>query len=198
MKFNPDIHHRRSIRLKDYDYSQAGACFVTICTRDRSYCFEEFGQLRQIVEAQWQTLPERFPVVTLDAYVIMPNHFHGIIVICRDAPCGCPDLGHEQSGALEREGHPQGAALQNLAIGEIIGSFKSLCVNAWLKIIKDEKIDTVGKFWQKNYYEHVIRNDDEMARIRQYIVENPMKWELDRENPGFSQSKSVQVERWMV
>jgi REP element-mobilizing transposase RayT len=199
MKFHPDIHHRRSIRLKNFDYSGNGAYFVTLCTHDRSCCFEQFEQLRGMVEAQWQNLPKRFLCVALDAYIIMPNHFHGIIVIGRDTPCGYPDSGHEQEGPPQQEGHPQGVPLRNPAIGEIVGAFKSLCVNAWLKIIKDEKIDAIGKFWQKNYYEHVIRNDGELERIRRYIVENPLKWDSDRENPSSKKAQQPPLsEQWMV
>lgn len=93
MKFNHDIHHRRSIRLKNFDYSRKGGYFITICTKDRGCYFEQHDQLRKIVEARWLTLPERFPTVILDAHVIMPNHFHGIILLRRGTPCGYPGFG---------------------------------------------------------------------------------------------------------
>ncbi len=192
MIFHPDKHHRRSIRLKGYDYSQDGAYFITLCTHDRGCHFERFDQLRQIVDAQWRGIPERFPGAMLDEYVIMPNHFHGIIAICRDTPRGCPDSVHPQSG------HPQGAPLRKSDIGSIVGSFKSLCVTDWLKTIKAENLDAGGKFWQGNYYEHVIRNEAELERIRQYIADNPLQWESDRENPGFIKPSNVQEEHWMV
>ncbi len=196
--YNSDIHHRRSIRLKNYDYSQNGSYFVTLCTLDRGSYFEEHEQLRHIIETQWRGLEERFFGVHLDEFVIMPNHFHGIIILRRGTPCGCPGFGHEQSGPLEKEGHPRGVPLQKPGIGEIVGAFKSLCVNAWLKVIKDEKIDVVGKFWQKNYYEHIIRNGDELERIQQYIVENPLKWDLDQENPSFIKAQQPSAKPWMV
>ncbi|MCK4622116.1 MAG: transposase [Desulfuromonadales bacterium] len=177
--YNPDKHHRRSIRLKNYDYSQNGSYFLTLCTFDRSCYFEQFGQLCQIVEAQWQSLPERFSGVALDEYVVMPNHFHGIIVLCRDTPCGYPGSSNH--------------------LGNIVGSFKSLCVNAWLKIINSEKINARGKFWQGNYYEHIIRNNSEMERIRRYIAENPLRWSLDQENPGYNKHQEQQkAEPWMM
>jgi REP element-mobilizing transposase RayT len=178
--------------LKNYDYSQDGAYLLTLCTFDRGCHFEQFEQLRRIVEAQWHSIPERFPGVVLDAYVIMPNHFHGIIVLGRDTPCGYPGSGNSQSG------HPQGVPLRKPNIGDIVGSFKSLCVNAWLKTIKFENINAIGKFWQNNYHEHVIRNDVEMERIRQYIADNPLQWELDRENPDLGKQQKQQVESWMV
>lgn len=201
MPFNPDIHHRRSIRLQDYDYSCNGAYFVTICAQNRDGCFERFEQLRRIVEAQWQSIPERFPGVILDEYVIMPNHLHGIIVLCRDTPRGCPDSVHLQSGHPQKTGHPNNRAPARGGVptlGDIVGSFKSLCVTDWLKTIKFEHLDAVAKFWQSNYYEHVIRNEDEMDRVRRYIADNPLRWELDRENPGFSKQKTAQKESWMV
>jgi REP element-mobilizing transposase RayT len=125
--------------------------------------------------------------VELDEYVIMPNHFHGIVVIHdnrRDTPCGYPDPC----------GHP---APTRVSLGDIVGAYKSLCVNAWLKVIKTKDINTRGKFWQHNYYEHIIRNEEEMDRIRQYIVNNPLQWELDRENPAQGKQQP-QSEKWMV
>jgi hypothetical protein len=82
-------------------------------------------------------------------------------------------------------------------LGDVVGAFKSLCVNAWLRVIKTENINARGKFWQNNYYEHVIRNDDEMSRIRQYIVDNPVQWALDRENL-ISCGQQQQIEKWMI
>jgi REP element-mobilizing transposase RayT len=187
MKYNPDIHHRRSIRLKHYDYSRNGAYFVTLCTFDRDCYFDKFPQLRDIVEGQWRAIAERFSNVELDEYVIMPNHFHGIIVIHdnrRDTPCGYPDPNR----------HP---TPKHASLGDIVGAFKSLCVSAWLKVIKAQDINTRGKFWQDNYYEHIIRTDEEMDRIRQYIANNPLQWELDRENPAQGKHQP-QSEKWMV
>ena len=180
-KNQPHVHRRRSLRLKQYDYSQDGAYFVTLCTVDRRRYFEQ--SLRQIVDREWSALPGRFPQVRLDEYVIMPNHFHGILMICRDTPCGYPAV----SGRV------------NSALGEIIGAFKSLCVTAWLKVIKTQRLDARAKFWQANYYEHVIRCGRELERIREYIVNNPLQWELDRENPELDRSKdSKPLEKWMV
>jgi putative transposase len=187
MKYNPDIHHRRSIRLKHYDYSRNGAYFVTLCTIDRACYFDLFPKLRDIVDGEWHKIPERFPNVELDEYVIMPNHFHGIIMIHddrRETPCEYPDpCGNTDS--------------TRAALGDIVGAYKSLCINAWLKVIKTEDINTRAKFWQDNYYEHVIRNEKETDRIRQYIVNNPLQWELDRENPAQSKQQPQTV-KWMV
>lgn len=82
-------------------------------------------------------------------------------------------------------------------MGEIVGSFKSLCVNGWLKVIKEENKNARGRFWQENYYEHVIRNEEEMDRIRQYIANNPLQWAFDREN-RLQNNQQPQPEKWMV
>jgi putative transposase len=129
MKYNPDIHHRRSLHLKGFDYSSEGMYFVTLCTFDRGCFFEEQGI-----------------------------------------------------------GHPQGMPLRdklnnNKTIGDIIGAFKSLCVTEWLDRIRIDNVSARGKFWQRNFYEHVIRDEDELNRIRQYVRENPLKWDTDTENP---------------
>jgi REP element-mobilizing transposase RayT len=181
MTFNPDIHHRRSIRLRDYDYSQNGAYFLTFCTIDRDCYFEQFPQLREIVINEWNNIPVRFANAELDEYVVMPNHFHGIIIL---------KPGHPQ----ENKGHPQGDAP---TLGTIVGAFKSLCVNTWLRVIESENFNARGKFWQKNYYEHVIRSEEEMNRIRQYIIDNPLQWQMDRENP-MPCNQRQQKEKWMV
>lgn len=186
MKFNPDIHHRCSIRLKDYDYTGNGAYFLTLCTFDRCCYFDQFPQLRNIVEHQWHNIPEKFANVFLDKYVVMPNHFHGILVV--------------DNSWVSSDGYSD-ASNQNhkiIHLGDIVGAFKSLCVNSWLKMIKAENINARGKFWQDNYYEHVIRNDDEMNRIRRYIEDNPAQWELDRENPATKCRLKKQSEKWMV
>ncbi|OGR04355.1 MAG: hypothetical protein A2511_07240 [Deltaproteobacteria bacterium RIFOXYD12_FULL_50_9] len=189
-RYNPDIHHRHSIRLKGYDYSQTGAYFVTLCAVDRSCYFEQFLELRQIIDEQWRNIPSRFSNVILDEYVIMPNHLHGILVIRRDTPCGYPDETVAPANRMPARGVP--------TVGEIVGAFKSLCINAWLKVVKTEQINARAKFWQANYYEHVIRNEGEMECVREYIINNPLQWELDRENPAFEGRNKQPTEKWMV
>jgi len=200
MTYDPEIHHRRSIRLKDCDYSRNGAYFVTLCSFGRECCFAQFSELAAIVDEQWRLIPKRFPSAIIDAYVIMPNYFHGIIFI--DNGVGCCQKGYPQ------EGHPQGASLQENVqdnkhgcpnLGNIVGSFKSLCATAWLKVIKSGDINVRGKFWQDNYYEHIIRNEEELDRIRNYIADNPLKWEFDRENPAnYDSTGTKRPEGWMV
>jgi len=173
-----DKRRRRSIRLKNYDYSKNGAYFVTLCTFGRTYCFDEFEQLCRIVVNIWLSLPDRYENLLLDEFVIMPNHFHGIVII-QDTPQKAP-------------------AQSEISLGSIIGSFKSLCVNAWLKILKDEGIPARGRFWQDNYFEHVVRNEAEMDRIREYVRDNPPQWELDPENRDRLGATAIMAEKWMV
>jgi putative transposase len=174
---NPRLSHRRSIRLEGYDYSQGGAYFVTVCVRNRELCFEKYRGLQEIVRQQWEELPQRFPDLILDEFTIMPNHIHGILIVGADRSA-------ENVGATLAVAQNNGAGARPApTVGEIVGAFKSLCIHDWLTHMKEKKIDAVGKFWQRNYYEHVIRNEYELNKIREYIKNNPLKWSLDRENP---------------
>jgi putative transposase len=179
------MFHRRSIRLRGYDYSQNGAYFITICAKSRELCFERYRELQEIVKQQWEELPQRFPDLILDEFTIMPNHIHGILIVGVGRPAenvGATLAVAQNNGAGAR---PERAGARPApTVGEIIGTFKSLCIHDWLTYIKENEIDTVAKFWQRNYYEHVIRNEDELNKIREYIRNNPLKWDLDKENPG--------------
>ncbi len=176
MSYNPGRYHRRSIRLKSYDYSQTGAYFVTVCTLDRECVFGEIadGQMRlnplgEIVQACWRSLPQHFSHLELDVIVIMPNHVHGIIVL--------NGVGAQHAAPLHRHPHtnvPPGS------LGAIVRSFKS----AASKQINELRTPPGTPLWQRNYYEQIVRNADELHSIRQYIVNNPLQWALDRENPA--------------
>lgn len=158
-KFNSEIHHRRSIRLKNYDYSQSGGYFITICTHNREPLFES-EYVQNMLKAFWEKLPAKFSIVQLDEFVVMPNHVHGIIII----------------------GQPHGAAPTPL--GDIIEWYKTMTTNAYINGVKNNQWGSFNeRFWQRNYYEHIIRNEDELNRIRQYIIDNPMKWDEDENNP---------------
>ena len=164
-------HQRKSIRLKDYDYSQSGVYFVTICTKDRECILGEINcrgnpcgcpllklsPIGEIVQKCWLEIPDRIGNVQLDKCIIMPNHIHGIIIVAQN----------ERAGASPAP-----------TLGGIIGSFKSLCVHRCI-----ENHINITKLWQRNYYEHVIRDEEELRRIREYIINNPLKWELDYDNP---------------
>jgi len=188
-------HHRRSIRLRGYDYSQAGAYFVTICAQDRACVFGDVkdGKMRlndagRMVEKWWVELNHKFPAVQTDEYIVMPNHFHGIVVI---QPVGAdlcvrPDNKHGEMGAHDADimGAHTGAPLQI-----IIQWFKTMTTNEYIRKVKQSDWSPFrGRLWQRNYYEHIIRNDDELNHIREYIINNPLQWALDRENPDTPQT----------
>ena len=169
--YDPTAHNRRSIRLTGYDYSQAGAYFVTLVVRDRSSLFGgvvdgavQLNDAGRLVRDSWEWLAERYPYVTLDEYVVMPNHLHGIIAItnqCRGGSRTAQTLARRQP------------------LGRMIGAFKTVSTKR-LNLARK----TPGRpIWQRNYYERVIRNDEELTAIREYIVNNPVRWELDKYNP---------------
>ncbi len=173
-----DIGGRRSIRLEDFDYSQEGAYFVTICTHNRTLLFEQYSALRQIVLTNWTGLPNRFPFINLDTFVIMPNHLHGIVVISQERP-------YITAGSLPDEREMSGMEFQeSVTLGRVIGAFKSLCTKDWRHHCLIQRLSAEMRLWQRNYYEHIIRNDRELIQIREYIIENPLKWELDPDNPS--------------
>ena len=167
--YNPDIHHRRSIRLKGYDYSQAGAYFITISAQNRKCLFGKVvngemvcSDLGRIASESWLWMGNRYDHIILDAWVIMPNHLHGILVI-----------------ADGRGGSRTAPTDNRKPLGRLIGAFKTVSTKRVNKMRRTPEV----KLWQRNYYEHIVRNENELNRIREYIVNNPMQWELDRENP---------------
>jgi len=209
MKFNPDIHHRRSIRLQCYDYSQAGALFITICTNNRENLFGDIvaGAMHlndggQTVERCWVDIPAHFPSVELDEFVIMPNHVHGIIVLT-DAmnTVGAKDVWAKDIRAKDIRAKDIRAKdirakdirakdispLQNRpagtsgTIGSIVRGFK-IGATKWFR-----QLGTIHEVWQRNYWEHVIRDETERDRFREYIRNNPARWEQDKLNPTINQ-----------
>ncbi len=164
-------NHRRSIRLKDYDYSQSGLYFITICIHHNINLLGEvingkmaLSCIGQMIEKQWLHLSERFEGIKVDEYVLMPNHFHGII-----------HLGQPQG--IE-SGQPQGIAP---TVGGMVGAFKSLSTNEYIRQVKDNNWPRFDKrLWQRNYYEHIIRNEESYRQISQYIQDNPLKWQEDK------------------
>ena len=194
MKFNPDIHHRRSIRLQCYDYSQAGALFITICTNNRENLFGDIvaGAMQlndagQTVERCWVDIPAHFPRVELDEFVIMPNHVHGVIVLTDGmTTVGAKDIRAKDVRAKDvraknispLQNRPAGTSG---TIGSIVRGFK-IGVTKWFR-----QQNTIHEVWQRNYWEHIIRNETERDRFREYIRNNPARWELDKLNPTVNQ-----------
>ncbi|TET35089.1 MAG: transposase [Planctomycetota bacterium] len=198
MQGNKNQGHRRSIRLENYDYSQAGAYFVTICERKRRCIFGRIingavrlSQIGKIVQEVWLRSEKVYKNVSLDEFVIMPNHIHGIIVINEDVGAR-PRLArnnkrasHGLAPTIKAIAPPRGA------LGRVIGQFKSSVTRQINKTRKSNPI----YIWQRNYYDRVIRNEDELNYIRQYIIDNPVNWDFDRENPRAKKKKKPQ-EPW--
>ena len=177
-----DLRYRSpSLRLPWWDYSQAGWYFVTICTKDRQCVLGEIVEGSvvltpggQIVEEEWRRATTVRQHVELDEFVIMPNHLHGILVINE----GQKKTSHRDVSTK--------TSLRSQSLGAIIGQFKSVCT----KRIRGQGFPQFG--WQRRFYEHIIRDERSLGNIRQYIVDNPAKWELDADNPkNFDQSKKT-------
>ena len=171
--YNPLYHHRKSIRLKGYDYTNPNWYYVTICTYDKKKIFGEvengkmiLNKFGKIVEEEWIKTKEIRKNVDLDYYIIMPNHFHGIIIN--------ESNNKDVVGAIRRIAPTkERITLQSGSLGALIGQFKS-------KVTKRIRFEGIPEFkWQRNYYEHIIRNDHDLYNIRTYIQNNPLKWELD-------------------
>ena len=191
MSYDPDIHHRRSVRLQKYDYSQDGFYFVTICVHDRLPLFGEIvdGEMLlndagRMVENEFLQLPDKYSHIVCHEYVVMPNHFHCII--------GISDVNHVQSvgaplvGAQKTDqylGQPQGIAptVVHPKLGDIVGAFKSVTTNAYIRGVKQCGWPPFNiRLWQRNYYEHIIRNQRSYEEISCYILDNPMHWPDDQ------------------
>jgi len=187
MPYDPTIHHRRSIRLRGYDYAQAGAYFVTICVQGRECLFGQIVNARMVlndagrmVQAQWEQLPERFNTIELDIHIVMPNHFHGIVIITNPVGAGLvPAPAPAPAPGATTRVAPTGPRRPTL--GDIIGAFKSLTTNAYIRGVREYGWPPFDKrLWQRNYYEHIIRDAADLERIREYIANNPAKWPDDR------------------
>jgi putative transposase len=193
-KFNPQTHHRRTIRLAHYDYTRNGAYFITICTHRKCNLFGEIvgddPSCSEMVlnvaganaERCWVQIPSHFPYVEIDEYVIMPNHVHGIIIITdggrRGTACRAPT-----NDSIERFSKPIAGSIPT-----IIRSYKS----AVTRTINEVNRVSGVSIWQRNYYEHVIHNDNDLYDIRKYIRDNPLSWTNDEYNPayGFADGQS--------
>jgi REP element-mobilizing transposase RayT len=154
------VSRRKTIRLPVFDYAQPALYFVTVCAADRACLFGSIADgsmvpsaAGQIVAEIWHDLPLRFREVSLDAFVLMPNHVHGVIQICEPMQRG---------------------------LAEVVGAFKSIAARR----INEFRRVAAQPVWQRGFYEHVVRNEAELGRIRAYIDDNPAKWPQDEENPG--------------
>ncbi|RPH61597.1 MAG: hypothetical protein EHM81_03935 [Chloroflexi bacterium] len=224
MKFDPKIpfdqaqgrHHRRSIRLKGYDYCQAGGYFVTLVTQGREMLFGDVvsGEMilnpaGEMIVRWWLELPNKFPNVNVDIFMPMPNHFHGNIFILEGEHVGsprpivgadlrvCPGIVDAPASADifpsergEHVGSPQPAPDSpqqrfNAPLSQMIQWYKTMTTNEYIRGVKQLGWKPFnGKVWQRNYYEHIIRNETELDRITRYIESNPARWNDDNENPS--------------
>lgn len=258
MDYNKQIHHRKSIRLNEYDYSQQGAYFVTICTQNNKHLFGkiisgkmELNNAGIMIKTIWNELPTKFDNIILDESIIMPNHTHGIIIITPDTPkpstgepCVRPHTTQYTSpnptqyippnptktspktnknhtnkkytynihteknhtGNTHTKGdnkdRPYGTSTGSL--GRIIQAFKSITTHEYTINVKQNGWKPFpGKLWHRNYWEHIVRDENELNRIRQYIQNNPVKWQLDKlnyKNGNIAKEDSPQYgeEIWMV
>ncbi len=196
VKFDPKKHHRRSIRLRGYDYSQAGAYYITIVTWRRDFLFGdivnqemELSRYGEIVQKWWGEIPIHFPNVETGAFVIMPNHVHGIIFILeRRGTVSVPEdndakeifQDNKTSPNLQGGETPPLRVIQVPTLGQVVAYFKYQSTKEMNTV---ENAGTVTKFWQRNYYEHVIRNENDLQNKTDYIETNPLLWDEDDENP---------------
>ena len=187
-KYNPDIHRRRSIRLKGYDYSQPGLYFITICTQNRSILLGDIENGKMIlndagmmVHRIWNEIPNDFHNIQLHEFVIMPNHIHGIIEI---TTVGADSISAPSISAKNDTGAEIGAEMDSAptpAIPKIVQSFKRHTTIEYIKMVKQNIVPPFEKrIWQRNYYEHIIRNEKSYYQIAEYIRNNPMKWREDK------------------
>lgn len=207
------------MRLQGWDYSQEGVYFITVCTQNREYLFGEIRQDSMQLNASgtmvievWDRLPERFPFMELDARVLMSNHLHAIVVIDRRGEsCIRPSARHpqniihfDQGDHLDRGEHqvrpygkirPRGTAAGS--IGRIVQAFKSITTHRYLRGIREYGWQPFpGKLWQRNYYERIVRDEEEWQSISEYIAANPINWAMDRENR--EAGKTSPDEPWQV
>ena len=193
---DPRSHQRFSLRLEEYDYSFVGAYFVTICTWGRKCLFGEIAdsimglnETGQIVQSNWEDLPNRFPSIEIDEFVVMPNHIHGIIVIS-----GAHGSIHKMSVRAIHESlvekstaYDNKTKRRNMLLPKVIGYFK---MNTAKKI--NQLRNTPGiPVWQRNYYDHIIRNERSLTAIQQYIQNNPAMWPQDLDNPNVGPIRAV-------
>ena len=180
MNYDPNLPRRRSTRLAGYDYSQVGAYFVTIVTHGRSCCFgdADSGEMRlsdagRMACRVWKELPARFVGIEMDYFIVMPNHLHGIIII------------HDGEAGVKHQPTASRATTRVApTLGNVVGAYKSLTTMEYTRGVKTLHWPPFeGRLWQRNYYEHIIRDGESLNRLRQYITDNPAQWAFDRENP---------------
>src|SRR5712692_2892255 len=218
LNYDPEIHHRRSIRLRGYDYSHAAPYFVTICVQDHICLFGDvvdgemvLNNAGLMIQRWWNELEKKFPGVGLDTFRVMPNHLHGILVIMGTGMdmvamfgIGLDGLDIESADANEgivpsRDGTMGGHIGPPLqpCLGDIIQWFKTMTTNEYIREVRETGWPRFkGKLWQRDYFDHIVRNAESLDRIREYIRDNPLRWSLDRENPD--REGDDEFDQWLL
>lgn len=202
MMYNPNIHHRRSIRLQEYDYANEGFYFVTICTQNRKHLFGEIADGKMVmseagkmIEEWYLKIPVKYPNISCRDYVVMPNHFHCIIHIID------VNVGADPRVRPQKDVTPVGADLRvrpnisggndfdtgghigpplRVSLSRAIQWFKTMTTNLYIRGVKMHGWPLFDKrLWQRNYYEHIIRNSQSYQQILDYIQTNPLRWNED-------------------
>jgi len=203
--YDPKIHHRQSLRWDKHNYSSPGFYYVTICIQDHRTLLGNvqssvmnLNDAGEMVDAAWFRIPMQFPTIQLDEHITMPNHFHGIIQIVGGETVGVPLVGTQPGDMAAFRAPTRGAPTATPGgvaafraptrgaptLGDVVGAFKSQTTDEYIMGVHQVDWPRFPKrFWQRNYYDHVIRDHDELEKIRDYIRKNPLMWTLDRYNP---------------
>ncbi len=178
--YQPDQNHRQSTRLRDWDYASPGVYFITICTYQRENLFEQHT-LREIAENAWRAIPSQLHAghVTLDEWVLMPNHLHAILVLKdRDQATAVASPGTFPPTYQPSRSNQPPRGMEPGSIGIIVGTYKS----GVTRRINNLRRMPGGRVWQRGYYDRIVRNERELGAIREYIRDNPVRWDEDRDN----------------
>ena len=197
MRYDPLIHHRRSIRLRGHDYSREGTYFVTICTHERECVLGEIknGAMTlsgagEIAKRCWDEIPGHFDNIELGDCVIMPNHVHGVIMI-RDVPRRDEVTRRDEVISSLQDvsvTEPRQTIIKRApTLGQIVAFFKYRSTKL-INVVRDSPGE---RFWQRNYYEHIIRDGNDLDRIQKYIANNVAKWLEDKGNPQNDPMKTI-------
>lgn len=187
MSYNPDIHKRKSIRLKRYDYSQAGLYFITICVQNRECLFGRIendemilNDAGQAANQCWLAIPEHFPNTVLHEHIVMPNHVHGIVELTENDNLtnASNNVGVENFQPLQEKRNEFQKMIPR-SLGSIVKGFK-IGVTKWFRHTMPGDFQPERPVWQRNYYEHIIRNQQSYETISNYIINNPAKWQEDK------------------
>lgn len=204
MPYNPNIHHRRSIRLKGYDYSQAGLYFITICCDNKMCLFGnvvngkmELNDAGKIADAFWMEISNHFPNAVLHEHIVMPNHVHGIVELvgAKHFSPDMPDTPNmpDSPNASDMPDTPNSSDTPennrakvfsplrspSKTIGSVVRGFK-IGVTKWSRNTMADDFPPQRQVWQRNYHEHIIRNEQSYQTISEYIINNPTKWKDDK------------------